>query len=53
MSGYNEDAVVRAGVRVSGDSFLQKPFGLAVLIRRVRELLDSPAPRAVAGPSAA
>ncbi|HYM79909.1 MAG TPA: PAS domain-containing protein [Candidatus Limnocylindria bacterium] len=42
MSGYNEDAIVRAGVRDDGDLFLQKPFALGTLTARVRELLGQP-----------
>ena len=39
MSGYIDDAIVRHGVEVEGVVFLQKPFGLAVLARKLRELL--------------
>jgi CheY-like chemotaxis protein len=44
MSGYTEDAVVHQGVRTagSGPGFLQKPFTLATLACKVREILDSP-----------
>ncbi len=44
MSGYTDDAVVRSGVAASTDWFVQKPFTPLTLARRVRELLDDPAP---------
>ena len=42
MSGYTDDAVVRHGVLTRGVAFLQKPFALDLLERRVREVLDGP-----------
>jgi two-component system cell cycle sensor histidine kinase/response regulator CckA len=45
MSGYTDDDVVRQGISEAGSAFLQKPFMLSALARKVRELLD-------AGPSA-
>ncbi len=46
MSGYTDDEVVRHGVEVAAGSFVQKPFTLASLARKVREALDGPdAPR--------
>ncbi len=42
MSGYTDDAVMRHGVQEDGVAFLQKPFSLAVLARKVLEMLDSP-----------
>ncbi len=42
MSGYTDDAVVRHGVQDAGLTFLQKPFSLAVLARKIREMLDTP-----------
>jgi nitrogen-specific signal transduction histidine kinase/ActR/RegA family two-component response regulator len=41
MSGYTDDAVLRYGVREEGVAFLQKPFGLSTLARKVREILGS------------
>jgi nitrogen-specific signal transduction histidine kinase len=41
MSGYTDDAIVDHGALVSGVEFLQKPFSPTVLLRRVREVLDS------------
>ncbi|HEX3853098.1 MAG TPA: ATP-binding protein, partial [Polyangiaceae bacterium] len=40
MSGYTDDAVLRHGVTGPGTAFLQKPFALEDLLRRVRALLD-------------
>jgi PAS domain S-box-containing protein len=42
MSGYTDDAAVRLGLQEDGVAFLQKPFSLAVLARKVREMLSSP-----------
>jgi two-component system, cell cycle sensor histidine kinase and response regulator CckA len=48
MSGYTEDAVVHHGILESGGTFIQKPFRLGVLERKVREVLDSP-PKMIQG----
>jgi len=39
MSGYTDDAIVRHGVLESSVAFLQKPFTLAALAQRIREVL--------------
>ncbi|HEX8814854.1 MAG TPA: PAS domain S-box protein [Terriglobales bacterium] len=39
LSGYAEDAIVHEGVLDPGASFLQKPFTLQTLTRKVREVL--------------
>ena len=41
MSGYSNDAIVNHGVLAAGTFFLQKPFTLAALATKVREVLDS------------
>jgi two-component system cell cycle sensor histidine kinase/response regulator CckA len=43
VSGYTEDALLRRGVRAELDHFLQKPYASAVLIQKVREVLEAPA----------
>ncbi len=39
LSGYTEDDVVHSGMSEGGTAFLQKPFTLQVLSRKVREVL--------------
>jgi len=41
MSGYTDDAVLRHGIHKLGASFLQKPFSLGTLARRVRDVLEN------------
>ena len=39
MSGYTDDAVVRYGIKDASVTFLQKPFTMTALAKRVREVL--------------
>jgi len=39
MSGYTDDAALHNSILSTGAQFLQKPFPLATLARRIRELL--------------
>ena len=39
-SGYTDEAIVRHGVLDPGVHFIQKPYSLNVLTRKVREVLD-------------
>ena len=41
MSGYSVDAIHDSFVLIPGTPYLQKPFGPAVLARKVREVLDA------------
>jgi two-component system cell cycle sensor histidine kinase/response regulator CckA len=41
VSGDTDDAIVRQGVLEPGVEFLQKPFALAALARRIREILGA------------
>jgi two-component system, cell cycle sensor histidine kinase and response regulator CckA len=40
MSGYTADVIAHSGVLEEGVSFLQKPFGVSSLLRKVRDVLD-------------
>jgi PAS domain S-box-containing protein len=39
MSGYTADIITKKGVLVEGANFIQKPFGLAELSRKIKEIL--------------
>jgi hypothetical protein len=41
LSGYTDEAIVRHGVLEGGVPFLQKPFSVDGLARKVREVLDA------------
>jgi PAS domain S-box-containing protein len=41
MSGYTDDAVLRHGIHKLGATFLQKPFSLGTLARKVRDTLEN------------
>ncbi|MDO8835563.1 MAG: PAS domain S-box protein [Vicinamibacterales bacterium] len=41
MSGYTDDVVADRGVLLEGVPFVEKPFSVAVLARKVREILES------------
>ena len=40
MSGYTDDVIVHNRVLDAGTAFIQKPFALDVLARKVRDVLD-------------
>jgi hypothetical protein len=42
MSGYTEDAIGHQGAVGSDVALLQKPVAPEALVRKVREVLDSP-----------
>ena len=41
LSGYTDEAIVHHGIIEPGIPFLQKPFTLEALGRKVREVLDA------------
>jgi two-component system, cell cycle sensor histidine kinase and response regulator CckA len=41
MSGYTDDAILRSGVTDQPAAFLEKPFTVDSLLRKVREVLDA------------
>jgi PAS domain S-box-containing protein len=43
VSGYTDDAVVLHGVLQADVAFLQKPFTIAAIARKVRQTIDAPA----------
>ena len=44
MSGYTDAAIAHQGILPPGTAFLSKPFTPDALARKVREVLDAPAP---------
>jgi DNA-binding response OmpR family regulator len=44
MSGYTDDVIVHRGVLDEGMNFIQKPFALEMLVRKVRAILSDPGP---------
>jgi len=43
MSGYTDDTVILRGALTEEKAFVQKPFTIAHLARKIREVLDTPA----------
>jgi PAS domain S-box-containing protein len=44
MSGYTQDAIAHRGVLEEQTAFIQKPFMIDALLRKVREVIDAPPP---------
>ncbi len=44
ISGYTDNEILRQGVLEAGKAFLAKPFSVAAVSRKVREVLDSKLP---------
>jgi len=42
VSGYTDEAIEKHGALTPGAAFLSKPFGPESLLRKAREVLDSP-----------
>jgi CheY-like chemotaxis protein len=47
MSGYSDDAVLRAGIHTAGVRFIQKPFSMEGLGAKLLEIFDSRDPAAL------
>jgi FixJ family two-component response regulator len=47
VSGYTDDAVLRKGIHAQQTAFLQKPFGLNQLARKISVALDHSEPKHV------
>jgi DNA-binding NtrC family response regulator len=43
VSGYADNAIVHRGVLDPGTQFIGKPFSAGALMRKVRQVLDTPA----------
>lgn len=48
MSGYTNDAILQHGVLEPGIAFIYKPFTVAEILEKLREVLDGPADQAKA-----